>query len=205
MPARRPLLWFLTLLIVGGCGALGAVSDASAPLDAYTLSPLPLSAKPAGGSHHLVVEMPSSPGEVATDRILIKPTALQAQYLPDGGWTDPAPALVQTLLVTSLQNVGGFRLVGRVGAGLTPDYTLVTELQQFQAETSATSPIPVTIRIGVQMTLIRETDREIVSTRRFSASQSVASDATILVIGGFETAMQSVLKDAVAWIRAQGG
>lgn len=201
-----PVLWTLALVILAGCGALGRVSDAAAPQDAYTLSPLPVSGKAAGGNRHIVVELPSSAAELATDRILIKPTALQAQYLPDGSWTDPAPALVQTLLLTSLQNVGGFRLVSRVGAGLTPDYTLMTELQEFQAETSVVDPAAgVTIRVAALMTMIRESDRQIVSTRRFSAATTVASDDTLLLIGGFDSAMQSVLADAIPWIRAQGG
>jgi len=204
---RLPLvIWTLALALLGGCGAISAVSKSAAPLDAYTLSPLAVTGAAAAGSRHIVVELPSSAAELATDRILIKPTALQAQYLPGGTWTDPAPALMQTLLLTSLQNVGGFRLVSRVGAGLTPDYTLMTELQAFQAETSATDPTSgVTIQIAALMTMIRETDRQIVATRRFAASTTVVTDDTMSVIAGFDSAMQSVLADAIPWVRNQGG
>lgn len=205
MPLIRPLSVLLLLIALAGCGAVSAVSDATAPLDAYTLSPLARSENPAGGSRHLVIELPTTSGALATDRILIKPTPLQAQYLPDGRWSDPSPALVQTLLVASLQNVGGFRLVGRDGAGLMPDYTLMTELQDFQAEPNGPSPAPVTVRVSVMMTLIRESDRSIVASRSFSAATTVTTDGTLALVGGFDSAVKSVLGEAVNWIKSQAG
>ena len=110
----RQTLWIAALALMAGCGA---ISKASAPLDAYTLSPLPVSTPARATSRHLVVELPTSSGALATDRILIKPNPLQAQYLPKGQWVEPAPMLLQNLLVASLQNSGAFRLVGRDGAG----------------------------------------------------------------------------------------
>ncbi len=189
----------LALALIPGCGAISALSDSAASLDAYTLSPLPASANPASGRRHLIVELPTSSGALATDRILIKPVPFQAQYLPGGRWTEPAPALMQTLLVASFQNVGGFRLVGRTGAGLMPDYTLMTELQEFQAEPSGPETEPLTIRIGANMTLIRESDRRIIASRRFSASVTVASDATPDLVAGFDQALQRILQDVVQW------
>lgn len=203
MPRLSPALMLLAFL--SGCGALGAVSDATARMDAYTLTPATYDAVPAGGSRHLVVELPTSAGALATDRILIKPIPFQAQYLPDGRWSEPAPVLVQTLLVASFQNAGGFRLVGRDGAGLMPDYTLMTELQAFQAEPDAATAGALTVQIKVMMTLIREEDRRIVATRAFTASAEVVTDETLAVISGFDSALQSVLQQAVGWTVAQAG
>ena len=197
-----PLTLILTLL--SGCGALTAVSDASARMDAYTLIPVArIGGDAATGERHLIVELPSSAGGLATDRIMIKPVPVQAQYLPDGRWTELTPALVQTLMVASFQNMGGFRLVGRTAAGLQPDYTLMTELQDFHAEPSGAATTPLTVRVGVMATLIRESDRRIVASRRFAATASVASDDTLAVVRGFETATQTLLSDVVVWTRTQ--
>jgi cholesterol transport system auxiliary component len=103
-----PLMLSFSLALLAGCGALSSLSKASEELDAYTLSPARGSGTPAAGRGHLIVELPSSAGALATDRILIKPLPFQAQYLPDGRWTEPAPALLQTLMVASFQNLGGF-------------------------------------------------------------------------------------------------
>jgi len=197
----------LVLAFLSGCGALTAVSDAGARMDAYTLTPVAGSegdvVVQATGPRHLVVELPTSAGALATDRILIKPVPVQAQYLPDGRWSEPAPALLLSLLVASFQNVGGFRLVGRTGAGLQPDYTLITELQDFHAEPSGAATTPLTVRVGAMMTLVRESDRRIVASRRFKATASVASDDTLAVVNGFDTAMQILLRDVVTWTRTQ--
>ena len=195
----------LSLALLSGCGALGAVSDATARLDAYTLTPARYAQAPAAGSRHLVVELPTSAGALSSDRILIKPIPYQAAYLPDGRWSEPAPALVQALLVASFQNAGGFRLVGRDGAGLMPDYTLMTEMQAFQAEPSGTAPGALTVKVGFMMTIIREEDRRIVASRQFSATADVATDDSLTVVAGFDRALQTVLQEAVAWTRAQGG
>jgi cholesterol transport system auxiliary component len=189
----------LAFSLLAGCGALSSLSKAGAELDAYTLSPARASEAPAGGNRHLIVELPSSAGALATDRILIKPVPYQAQYLSDGRWTEPAPALLQTLLVASFHNLGGFRLVGRTANGLNPDYTLMTELQDFQAEPSGTEPPQYVIRISMMMTLIRESDRRIVATRRFSATETVGSDDTPTLVGGFDRAMQGLLREVVIW------
>ncbi|GGH43417.1 ABC transporter [Frigidibacter albus] len=198
------LMLALVLTLLSGCGAFTAVSEASAQRDAYTLSPAAAAASaPALGNGHLVVELPSSAGALATDRILIKPEAFQAQYLPDAQWSEPAPALVQTLLVTSFQNLGGFRLVGRTGAGLMPDYTLMTELQEFQAQPAGPAAEPLDVRVSAMMTLIRESDRRIVATRRFAATARVQTDETTDVVRGFDSALREVLAEAVVWTQAQ--
>ena len=196
--------WILTALIIAtstlsGCGALSSLSKAGAELDAYTLSPASGSGTPARGRGHLIVELPSSAGALATDRILIKPVPYQAQYLPDGRWIEPAPALLQTLLVASFQNIGGFELVGRTANGLNPDYTLMTELMDFQVEPSGQVPDQFTVRITMMMTLIRESDRRIVATKRFSTSETAASDDTQVVVGAFDCALQKVLQEIVVW------
>ncbi len=201
--ARRAIL-IASLSGLCGCSALAALTGAGAKLDAYTLSALPQSDIDSQGPH-LVVALPTSAGALATDRILIKPSAVQAQYLPDGRWTDPAPVLVQTLLLASLQNMGGFRLVDRTGGGLMPDYTLMTELQDFQAEPAGPGPGAVMVRVGATMTLIRESDLEIIATRRFVATAMASDDSTLALVGAFDDALRQVLTDAIGWTRSQTG
>jgi cholesterol transport system auxiliary component len=185
--------------LLAGCGALSSLSKAGTELDAYTLSPAGGSGTPVQGRAHLIVELPSSAGALATDRILIKPVPYQAQYLPEGRWIEPVPALLQTLLVASFQNVGGFELVGRTANGLNPDYTLMTEVMDFQVEPSGPEPERFVVRITLMMTLIRESDRRVVASRRFSASETTASDDTQVLVAAFDRALQKVLQEIVVW------
>lgn len=199
--SRRSLLSLSAMAGFSGCGALTAVSKARDPLDTYTLSPLSPAETRPGGTRHLVVEMPTSGGELSTDRVLIKISPLQAEYLPDARWSEPTPSMVQTLLVNSLLNRGGFRLVSRVGAGLMPDYTLMCEIQALQAELAGADLASAQIHVALQLTLIREAGREIAGTRRFATTTSVTSDSTIALIAGLDAAMQSVLADTVGWVQ----
>ena len=93
----------------------------------------------------------------------------------------------------------------RDGDGLMPDYTLMTELQDFRAEPVGPDPAPVMVTVGVNMTLIRESDLSIVATRRFSATATAASDSTLALVGAFDTALRQVLTDAVGWTKTQTG
>lgn len=192
----RQTLWIAALALMAGCGA---ISKASAPLDAYTLSPLPVSTPARATSRHLVVELPTSSGALATDRILIKPNPLQAQYLPKGQWVEPAPMLLQNLLVASLQNSGAFRLVGRDGAGLTPDYVLLVEVNDFQAEAAASGATETPVHVGLTITLVREQDRNLIASRRFDQTVVAASSDTMALVTAFDTATRQMLTEAVLW------
>jgi cholesterol transport system auxiliary component len=189
----------ISLLFVLLLSACSALSHASAPLDAYTLQPLPAVQGPSG-SRHLVVELPTSSGALATDRILIKPTPLQAQYLPKGRWVDPVPLLVQTLLVASLQNAGGFRLVGRDGAGLTPDFVALVEINDFQAEAPAKGTRQTPVHVALTVTLLDEADRRLIGSRRFDATAVAASADTLTVVAAFDAATRQLLAEAVTWV-----
>jgi len=192
----------LSAALLSGCGAISAVSDASAPLDAFTLSP----ARPAqvrSGTGHLVVQPSASTGAIATDRILIKPTPLQAEYLPEARWIDPAPVLMQSLMVASLQSSAAFRLVSRDDAGLNPDFVLLTDLTDFQAEAAAPGSAAWTIRVGLTVTVVRDEDRSIVASRRFDATATAPAGDTGLVVVAFDRATGEVLREAVAWIVRQ--
>lgn len=180
--SRRNVLSLWAAAGVSGCGAVSAVSRASDELDAFTLSSLPPTGARGAGRGHLVVELPTSGGAFATDRILIKASPQQAQYLPGARWSEPTAAMVQTLLVNALLDRGDFRLVTRVGAGLMPDHTLMTEILAFQAELTGAASEPARTRILLQMTLIRESDRAIVATRRIAATAGVISDSTLALI-----------------------
>lgn len=201
----RRLLTFCLCLGLGalpGCSALTAVSGAAEPLDIYTLTP----ARPApvtSNGKHLVVTPAAASGALMTDRILIKPNRLQAEYLPAGRWADAAPVLVQSLLVASLQTSGAFRLVGRDDAGLIPDFTVLADLREFQAEAPTAPGRSWTVRIGITVTLIDERDRRVLASRTLVQTATAPSDQTLTLVNAFDAAMVQILDSAVRWTVAE--
>ncbi len=212
LAAGRRLAQAVCLLVLAaglpGCAAVSALSSASRPLDAYSVAPLAAAAPGATrGSRHIVVPVPSASGAIATERILVTPSRLQAAYLPGAAWVDSAPVMMQTVLVQSLQASGAFRLVGRAPEGFLNDYTLLSELRAFQAEPGPEGGPPYLVRVALTLTLARESDGVLLASRDFSAS--AASDAVdpLAIVTAFNAATSQVLLEAVEWTiaAARGG
>lgn len=188
------------LTVLGGCSAIGALSDVSTPLSVFDLR-APAGAPVVQGSplaRDVTVELPTTSGVLDTDRIMIRPDALQAQYLPDVRWGDEVPVMMQTLMLRSLENTNGLRYVGRRPLAGSGDYAIVTELVDFQAEVGADG---LTTAVSIRMTsrMVRESDASIVSSRTFTAQEPAASSDTAAVVEAFDRAADAVLLDFADW------
>ncbi len=199
----RNLLAATSLAALSGCAAITAVTDAATPLDVYELR-APASIEPSGGrvlARDVIIEIPTTSGALATDRIMIRPNALQAQYLPDVRWSEPTPVMVQTLMLRSVEATGAVRYVGRKPLGVSGDFALVTEVIDFQADV-----VPETDTANVQITLlvriVRERDASIVATRRFTAIAVAATTETAVVIDAFSAASDQVFDAFAQWVRS---
>jgi cholesterol transport system auxiliary component len=190
------------LLALSGCAAITAVSDAATPLDVYELR-APASIAASGGrvlARDVIVEIPTTSGALATDRIMIRPNALQAQYLPDVRWSEPTPVMVQTLMLRSIEATGAVRYVGRKPLGVSGDFALVTEVIDFQADV-----VPETDTANVQITflvrIVRERDASIVASRSFRANAVAATTETDVIIDAFSAASDQVFVEFAQWVR----
>lgn len=197
----RPILFTLaTLALLPGCSALSALSGAATPLDNYDLA-APSTGVEARGravARQLVVELPTAPGALSTDRILIRPNPLQAAYLPDAQWAEETPVMVQTLMVRAIEDTNAFRYVGRRPLGASGDYALVTELTDFQAEEAEGDT--ATIRLRLTARLVREEDAAILSSRTFTASALAPSTDTADLVQSFNQANQELLGALTVWV-----
>ena len=193
----------LGLAATAGCSALSSIESASKPLDTFELSPLPAGSVAAARSRRsLEVALPTATGALTSDRIVIKPTPLQVQALPNARWVNEATEHVQLLLVRSLAGSGRFALVTSAGSGPTPDYVLLTDLQAFQAEVT---PDQVTVVIRTTMTLLSDIDGTIISSRSFANTATVPDTTTEIVVTAFDEAMTQQLRDVVDWLASNAG
>ena len=187
---------FLTAALPG-CAALNALSGEPAR-DVFELRPPPAGALQCGRSRvaELVVELPKSRGTLDSERIMIRPSALQTQYLPDAVWGDTVPMTLQRLLVQSLGAHDAFTHVGRAPLGAAGDYALLSEIEDFNAEVSGDA---ATVRLNVTAQMVREADARVVSRGRFAISQPVASTRTPDLVAGFDMASQRLVGEMTAW------
>lgn len=195
---RRPALAIALTGLLAGCAAVTALTDVATPLEVYDLDPpreVPQAARRTG--LHLIVEMPTTSGAIETDSILVRPTPLQAQYLPDARWSAPAPDLAQTLLLRTLERTGGFEFVGRRPLGSSGDFALVSELDDFAA--AVTGPESATVRVGLTARLVREQDATIVASRRFEGAAVSPGLGDMALVAAYDAAADIVLADLAAW------
>ena len=195
----KPLAPLLLCLGLIGCSIL----PSSEALDIYELrapSDLPSTDRPI--ARVVTVELPETTGTLDTDRILIRPDNLQAQYLPDVRWGEDTPVMVQTLMLRSLQATGGLTYVGRRPLGSGGDFAIVSDIIDFQAEAVGET---VSIHLSVEVRIVRERDAQIVAGRTFRAEVPTDSTATEDLIAGFDAAADQVFTDFTLWTMARLG
>ena len=186
------------LALLPGCGALSALSDATAVLDAYELR---APAVPQAGrmlTRGLSIEPPGTTGALDVDRIMIRPNPVQSQYLPGARWSDDMPRMVQSLMLRSFEDTGALSYVGRRPLGGSGDVALISEITDFQAELSGDESSAVT-RIRLTARMVRENDASVLARRSFQAVAPAASTETLDIVQAFNDASDEVMVDLVRW------
>lgn len=190
----------VSLPVLSGCSAISAITDATTPLAVYELR-TPESIATVQGrplARDVIIELPTTSGALATDRIMIRPDPLQAQYLPDVRWADPMPVMMQTLMLRAIEATQGVRYVGRQPLGSSGDFAIVTEIIDFQAELNADGET-ATVSLNMVLRIVREQDARIVASRRFDASAPSQSTDTQDLIKAFDTGVTLVLPLFAEW------
>lgn len=204
MPCRLCLA-LVTLLALPGCAAISALSGEPVR-DMFELRPPVDTPRTCGqGSRiELVIEPPKTSGSLDSDRIMIRPNALQAEYLGDSRWSDPLPEMFRTLLVRSLGSYDIFRHVGRDPLGLSGDVAMLTEITRFNAAIGPDGAVSVELQVNAQ--LVEEMTTNIIARRQFNAVVPVASTDTAALVPAFDRAALALLSEMDSWtIAAVGG
>jgi cholesterol transport system auxiliary component len=196
----RMLAVAATIPLLASCGAISALGDATTPLDVIVLQPpsdLPVrQGRPQ--ARDVIVEEPTAGGALATDRIMIQPGALQAQYLPDVRWSDPAPVMLQTLMLRALDDTQAFQYVGRRPLGPGGDFAILTEMVDFQAELAEGGEMAeVVVRVIVR--IVRERGADVVATRSFAAREPAVSLDDLALAEAFDDATGRVISEFTVW------
>ncbi|MCL3881189.1 ABC-type transport auxiliary lipoprotein family protein [Marivita sp. GX14005] len=196
---RRALMLLVAFSALSGCAALSAVSDAATPLDVYEI-PAPSGIEPRARTapRDVIVETPTTSGALETDRIMIRPNPLQAQYLPGARWGEETPVMLQTLMLRAIEATGAVRYVGRRPLGPSGDYAIITELTDFQAEQVGEG---ARVDIAFLSRIVRERDAAIIASRTFRGQAVTPSTDTLPVVQAFEAASDQALTNFALWVR----
>ena len=148
-------------------------------------------------SWQLSVDVPVAEAGINTSRIAVRRSPVRLNYFESVNWSDIAPRMVQTLMIESFENSGRIVGVGRQNIALRSDYSLVSELREFQAETLAGGPPRIRVRLNAK--LIRLPQRVIVAGENHEAIVTAKGEGIDNIVNAFDDALGKVLKKVVTW------
>jgi len=195
----RPVALSLVLsgLLTACAGNLlpGAGND---PPDLYVLTPKnTFPADLPTVNWQLVIPLPVADAALNTARITLRQNPISLEYYARANWIDTAPQMIQTLLVESFENSGKIVGVGRQSVTLRADYSLLTDLREFQAEYLGAGPPRVRVRLNAKM--VKMPQRTILATETFEFLEPAASSDLQAVVSAFDVALGKTLKRIVEW------
>ena len=193
----RFLIIMSMMVFVAGCSPLKIPGP---PPDLYNLTPkstfndnLPDIRK------QLIIEEPIAAGGLDNNRIALRPHATKLQFFANARWTERAPKMLQTLLVESFENTNKIISVGRQSISLRSDFTLKTELREFQVEQEPESNTS-TIRVRINAKLVQQPNRVIVGSQSFESRLDIQKGGGMNdIVIAFDTATGKVIKKLVEW------
>ncbi len=195
--AALALLCAAPLVLVGCAGNIlpGARTE---PPRLYVLTPKSTFAPdlPKVG-WQLTVDVPIAEAGLNTTRIALKRTPITLEYYERANWIDTAPIMVQTLLVESFENSGRIVGVGRQSIAIRSDYSLITDLREFQAEYHRGSVPEARVRLNAK--LVRMPERVIVGVTTVERTQKAAGTDLESVVEAFDVSLGKTMKRIVEW------
>ena len=192
------------LLALAGCASilpqpapvpqLYRLTPAAVAAPAPRRTPVPL---------QLLVDVPSAPAAIDTQRLALSRGPTRLDYFAAAAWTDTAPRMLQSLIVSSLESAGGIKAVARDTLELLADVVLMSDLQHFEAAYQGAGP--PTIRIEIACRLVRMPDRSIVAARRFTATAPARANDVPAIVDAFNDAFHQVMRQIEPWTAASLG
>lgn len=190
------------LTVIAGC-ANALLGPEPGPAETYRLS-VPTVATPAAARLPLAltVARPRAPQSLDTDRIAVVQPGLRFDHYNGLRWSDPAPQMIQSLLVGSLQAFGRYEAVLSAPSRVATDLLLDVQLQRFEASYAALGAAPV-VYVQMQLTLIDARRGQRLSSLVATGQSPSEADRRGEVMAAFERATSEALGGVATWLAAE--
>ena len=187
-----PVRIMLAPIMLGLFGCTGSLLQTKVPVPVtYVLAAAPSDASStatAVTADVVVSQATATPG-LDTQRIAVIHESRRLEYYLDAQWGAPLPLVVQTVVVSSLQNQKWFRSVVSEQARTSADYWLELEVRDFQAEYARESE-PPTVRVTLVGSLVRVKDRKLLAVLPATVTIKADENRLGVVVTAFESAAQ---------------
>ena len=197
--SRRIVMAALALTLAGCSSLLGGGGPPTALYTLTVLGDFPPEGPPL--KLQILIDKPTSSDAIDTVRIALRHNQLSFNYFADAAWTDPAPTMIQSLLVDSLQRSGRVTAVSRNTLAIRGDYEVRIEVRHFEADYVGEAELPA-VRIELGLILVRIDDRSIAGTRTVTASAQPAKNDVASVVAAFDQALHAAMRETLTWTLA---
>jgi cholesterol transport system auxiliary component len=196
-PISRRMVIASLAFSLAGCSSL--LGGGGPPAALYTLTALTdFSCSRPAPRLQLLIDKPSSSDALDTVRIALRRNQLSFDYFANVAWTDPAPVMVQSLLVDSLQRSACVAAVTRDTLAIRGNFELRIEVRHFEATYLGDVDLP-TVHIELGLILVRIDDRKIVGTRTVTAAARPAANNIPAIVVAFDNALHTAMRDTLTW------
>ena len=145
----------------------------------------------------IAVARPGSAPSLDTERIAVVKPGQGFDYLAGARWADPAPQMLQRLLVGALAAEGGFATAVAAPSRVPTDLLLDVELRRFEAVYSS-ADAPPRVRVELQASLVDP--RKGVRLASFGSGFEATAERNDrrAVVAAFEQATDEAVRDVTA-------
>jgi cholesterol transport system auxiliary component len=127
-------------------------------------------------------------------------TASRFDYFAGVRWSEPAPQMLQQLLVNAFTADGRFAAVVASPSRVPADLSLDVELRRFEADYPADGAAPE-VRVEMLVTLIETRPARRVASFLAVGAASAAENRRAAVVAAFEAATAQAVESAVSQVR----
>jgi len=198
-------------------GCISVLPDAGPPPDVYRLgmfSPRIVALAPsrietgvetgfepgeAGNGWVVMVPPPMAARALNTDRIAVSMSEGRVSYAAAVRWDEPAPRVVQEAVIARYESDGRVRAAVRPEDGVKGTYELRLDLRRFEAVYADGEGAAPTVEVRLRARLILRENRHLVATSSFSASTRASENRMSAIVDAFQSALDEVTGDVVAW------
>lgn len=140
----------------------------------------------------IVVELPTIAKGLDDNKIMLMHSPQRLDYYAYARWTDVLSKLVQTSIVESFENSAVLeRVASSDQGGIQPDYILLLEVYDFQAEYTVDDEAPV-VHIKLVAKLVDYLQRDLAASFTVESSQEVAENNIEDIMQAFDQTFAGV-------------
>jgi cholesterol transport system auxiliary component len=148
----------------------------------------------------LGVARPRAAVSLDTERIAVVQPESRFDYFAGMRWSEPAPQMLQALIVRMLQLDGRYEVVVAAPSRVPADLLLDLELRRFEAVYAAAGDAP-SVRVEIHATLVEPRRARRVSSIVASSEVAASGNRRDAVLKAYQRATAEAVQALAAWLR----